>query len=135
MGREVSDMGYLVYYFRSHFKHLDEKVIKTWNDGRHLAINIEVRHWPAILSVVMDIGKRVEALYGSSFSNKCFMGIANISKMESQVPSKKSLAENHSEYHGNRVPAHTDSPREGEVMITLQLTEFIIFYLKMILMW
>ena len=58
------------------------------------------------------------------------MGIANISKMESEVRSKKSLCKTHNEYHGNRVAAHTDSPREAEVIITLQLTESIIFYLK-----
>ena len=51
-------------------------------------------------------------------------------KWSLRSPTKKSLCENHNEYHGNRVPAHTDSPREGDVIITLQLTEFIIFYLK-----
>ena len=58
------------------------------------------------------------------------MGIASISKKESEVPSEKALRKNHNEYNGNRVAAHTDSPREGEVIITLQSTEAIIFYLK-----
>ena len=62
--------------------------------------------------------------------NFVFMGIANISKMESEVPSDKSLYENHNKYHGNRVGARIDSAREGEIIITLQLTESIIFYLK-----
>ena len=45
-------------------------------------------------------------------------------------PAKKSLCESHNKYHGNRVAAHIDSPREGEVIVTLQLIELIIFYLK-----
>ena len=58
------------------------------------------------------------------------MGIANVSKMESEVPREKALCKNDYQYHKNRVAAHIDSPREGKVIVTLQLTEFIIFYLK-----
>ena len=58
------------------------------------------------------------------------MGIANISKMESEVPRKKALCKTHNKYHGNRVGAHIDSPREGEVIVTVELTELIIFHLK-----
>ena len=119
-----------MYYYRTHIKPYGQIVCRTWNTGRHLAINIDVKHWPAIPPVLMDIGREVEALYGPSFSKDYFMGIANISKMESEVPREKSLCESHNQYHGNRVAAHTDSPREGEVIITLQLTESIIFHLK-----
>ena len=127
---QYGDNGYMVYYFCSHFQHLTEKCIKAWNSGRYLVINIGVKHWPAIPPVIMDIGRKVEALYGPSFSKEYFMGIANISKMESEVPRETSLYESHNQYHENRVAAHTDSPREGEVIITLQLTESIIFHLN-----
>ena len=78
----------------------------------------------------MDIGREVEKFYGPSFSKDYFMGIANISKMESEVPSEKTLRKNHTQYLGNRVATHIDSPREDEVIITLQLTELIIFHPK-----
>ena len=100
---------------------LGEKVDKAWsnNSGKHLSINIAVRHWPAISPVMVDRGKKVKALHGPSFSKQYFMGIANISKMESEVPSDKALCENHNKYHGKRVGAHIDSPREGRIIITL----------------
>ena len=117
-----------MYYYCTHIGPRGQIVCRTWNTGRHLAINIDVKHWPEIPPVLMDIGRELEALYGPSFSKDYFMGIANISKMESEVPrKKKSLCESHNQYHGNRVAAHTDSPREGEVIITLQLIESIIF--------
>ena len=67
---------------------LGEKVDKAWsnNSGKHLSINIAVRHWPAISPVMVERGKKVKALHGPSFSKQYFMGIANISKMESKSP-------------------------------------------------
>ena len=50
--------------------------------------------------------------------------------MESEVPSEKALCEDHNKYSGNRVGAHIDHSREGEVIVTVQLTERIIFHLK-----
>ena len=132
MPGQYQGLGYVLYYFKSHFKKLGDQVVRTWsnNGGKHLSLNIDVRHWPAIPRVIVDIGKKVEAMHGPLFRQNFFMGIANISKMESEVPSDKSLCENHNKYHGNRMGAHIDSAREGEIIITLQLTESIIFYLK-----
>ena len=72
----------------------------------------------------------MEAMHEPLFSQNVFMGIANVSKMESGVPSDKSLCKNHNKYHGNRVGAHINRARDGGIIITLQLTESIIFYLK-----
>ena len=57
-------------------------------------------------------------------------GLLTYRKWSLTSPAKNHAMKNHNEYHGNRVPAHTDSPREGEVIITLQLTEYILFHLK-----
>ena len=57
-------------------------------------------------------------------------GLRTFQKWSLRSHAKKSLCKSHNQYHGNRIAAHTDSPREAEVVITLQLTKSIIFHLK-----
>lgn len=119
------DNGYETYYFRTYDTGVSDLVIKYWthNHKKHQVISIPIRKWPEIPNVFREMSNNIQALYGESYSDRYFLGQVSVTK---QICRK---AKRHNEFTGNRVKPHLDNSREGEVIITIQLTQHILFKL------
>ena len=127
-----SDQGFKIYYYRTHEADLAEQLIRVWApdpNGKHGCVATDIRNWPEIPPVFRDIGKQVEALYGETFGKKYYLGQVQLSKMECTDPKKLPTSHgiDHNEYSGNKLAAHHDAAKEGDVIVTVLLAEQIVF--------
>ena len=130
----VEDQGFKVYYYRTHEAGLADQVIHIWSPdpgGKHGSIATNIGKWPKIPCVFQDVGKQVGALYGRSFCEKYFLGQVQLSKMECNDPKELPMSHrtDHNKYSGNKLAAHFDAPREGDVIVSILLAEPTIFRL------
>ena len=119
----TKDQGFKVYYYHTHIDGFDAQVINNWvpdPKDLHGCIATDIRKWPEIPLVFIDLGKKVEALYGYGvpFRRDYFLDQVQTSKMDCNNPQTLPVNNrtNHNRYYGNILASNHDPPQEGEVV-------------------